>query len=72
MNKQIDDYLISCLCRIRTSEKQRAVQFTDKQGRCFFGQSEAVKHFITNFRFPAKELKQSFLGLRCLPFQFTC
>lgn len=36
MNKQIDDYLISCLCRIRTSEKQRAVQFTDKQGRCFF------------------------------------
>jgi len=36
MNKQIDAYLISCLRRIRTSEKQLAVQFTDKQGKCFF------------------------------------
>ena len=54
MNKQIDDYLISCLCRIRTSEKQRAVQFTDKQGRCFFGQSEAVKHFYNVFSVSCK------------------
>jgi len=54
MNKQID---ASCLRRIRTSEKQRAVQFTDKQGKCFFLlKVKLLNIFITNFRFPAKEL----------------